>query len=849
MPNKQTRVFIALAIILFFSGSYSLIYQIAWVRFLTLLLGSTTMGITTVVASFMGGLAIGSWLASKYLIDREKPLKVYALLEFIIAVTALATPLLFDWAFSSLPAILQKFGDANFSIFILRVLFSAVIMLVPTVCMGAALPVLGKYLQEYTNLAERRITIIYGLNTLGAAAGCIASGYYLLPGIGLINTIYLTAAANALLPVVILMLPKLTGGESNNADSKKAKKQNSAEVFVFRGDPLSPGARNIILVISAIVGFIGLASELVWTRLIVLTVGGSIYAYSTILAVYLFFYGVGAALGGASLKFIAVKYTEKVFEVSRTVFFALLLLIPAATTASIFIANHLPDYFIRNFNIESTANAYGLFASQLLPAIMLMSVATLLSGIFFSYGLFMMKQCTDNPAANTSYFYTWNTVGCIAGTISAAFLLIPYLGLDNTLRVTSTLLIAAGLISAYAINYKKIKAFIVTGLACSALVWFVIPGIDRVAVTAGAGINTPRIKGNPDVLKFGVGKIYEKEMEMIYYRDGFTATITTSRNRYTGELSVKTNGKGDGSSFSDMPTQKLLGHFPAFFHPDPIDVCVIGYGTGTTVGSVALHPGIKVDAIEIEPAIIEAADYLNKFNNDPLGRKNVTLHLTDGRLHLQRSMGKYDMITSEPSNPWLAGVSDLFTVEFYKLAYNALNSEGVFGQWIHMHHLKPEALKLVFRSFQEVFPDAYMLAVEPGYDLMLIGCKGSYRPSLDDIKRRIANPDIAADVAAQPVNIRSAYELFSRLIFGPAQIRSFAGEGPVNTDVLPILSYMAPLSLFDNNANIVNTQNIIRHWASNIGILGWDLDEEEMKTAKTTQEEYLRNSFLKTVLR
>jgi hypothetical protein len=133
---------------------------------------------------------------------------------------------------------------------------------------------------------------------------------------------------------------------------------------------------------------------------------------------------------------------------------------------------------------------------------------------------------------------------------------------------------------------------------------------------------------------------------------------------------------------------------------------------------------------------------------------------------------------------------------------------------------------------------------EPGYDLMLVGCKGSYRPTLEDIKRRMTVREIAADVAAEPVNIKSAYELFSRLIFGPAQVKNFAGEGSLNTDVMPILSYIAPLSLYDNNSNIVNTQNLIRHWASNISILGWDLDEEEMKIVKSTQENYLRKNFL-----
>jgi len=162
-----------------------------------------------------------------------------------------------------------------------------------------------------------------------------------------------------------------------------------------------------------------------------------------------------------------------------------------------------------------------------------------------------------------------------------------------------------------------------------------------------------------------------------------------------------------------------------------------------------------------------------------------------------------------------------------------------------MYSLKPEALQLVFRSFQEVFPETYMVFVDPGSDLLLMGVKGSYRPVLADIKKRISLPEIAADIEAQPVNIRSAYELFSRLVFGPEQTRGFAGKGPVNTDIMPILSYMAPLSLFDRQSFMLNKNNIIKHWASNISILGWNQNEEEVKMLKETQEQYLRDNFLK----
>ena len=798
------------------------------------------MGITTVVASFMSGLAIGSWLASRYLITKEKPLKVYALLELIIAITAAISPLSFNWAFASLPTILQNFGEANISIFVIRIIFSAVIMLIPTIAMGAALPVLGKYLQQYTKLAERRITIIYGLNTIGACIGSLLSGYLLLRVLGLINTIYVTAGANALLPIAILFLPDF----SDKKTLQKGKKKKSLEdKYFIQGKSLSPGARNVILIISAIVGFIGLASELVWTRMIVLTVGGSIYAFSTILSVYLLFYGIGATIGGFSLKFIAARFGEKAYDVSRSIFFILLLLISLATTATIAVVNFLPDYYIHNFNIDISSSAYGLLVNQLFPAIMLMSPATLLSGIFFSYGLFMMKQCSDNPAANTSFFYTWNTVGGIAGSVAAAFLLIPYLGLDHTLRVTSTLLILVGLISAFLMKMKKIRLILISASVSLLIIWFVVPAIDKVAITSGSGIYTNWYQKRLYKIKQGLGKFMVGYYDQIYYRDGFTATIIAQRKKDDGEISISTNGKGDGSSFSDMQTQKLSGHFPALFHPDPKNACVIGFGTGTTVGSVAMHPGIKVDAIEIEPAVIEAAEFMKKYNNDPLSRKNVKLHLTDGRLHLQRNIGKYDLIISEPSNPWIAGVSDLFTVDFYRLAKNALTSDGVLGQWIQMYNLKPEALQLVFRSFQEVFPQVYVVILTPDYDLMMIGCKASYKPTLEDIKKRISKSDIAADIAAKPVSVNDAYELFSRLVLGPEQIRRYAGTGSINSDILPVLSYMAPLSLLDSRAQVVNMGRIRKYVVPNIDIMGWNHNEEEMKKLKKTQIKYLQEIF------
>ena len=841
--NKQNRIFAFLALILFLSGSFSLIYQIAWVRFLTLLLGSTTLGITTVVSTFMGGLALGSWLASKYLITKDKPLKIYALLELMIALTAFITPLFFRLQFNLLPDLLQRIGEANLSIVILRIIFSAIIMLFPTICMGAALPVLGKYLQKYSMLAERRITVIYGLNTIGACVGCLVSGYFLLRQAGMFNTVYFAAAANALLPLAILYINNLSENTAGqNASLKGNAKVKQQKKPVSLGRSLDPGSRNMILILGGLVGFAGLSSELIWVRLIVLTVGGSVYAYSTILAVYLFFYGAGTALGGVSLKMISRSKGEKTFEISRTVYFSLLMLIPLAIASSLAVANYLPDFYIRNFSIERSSTVFGILINQLFPAILLMSFPTFLLGVFFSYGLFMMKQCSDDPARNTSFLYTWDTVGAILGSIAAAFILIPYLGIDTSLRTTGTVLILSGVLFSFLMKIKQLMIIQISGAFLILIIWFGIPNLNQLLITHGSGIYTPFLQENEAVKKYGLAKVLEKDLitRLIFYRDGFTSTITVTHDTMINQLSISTNGKPDGSSYGDMPTQKLSGHFPMLFHRDPRYVCVIGYGTGTTVGSVALHPNTKVEAVEIEPAMIEGSRLFDEFNNNPLEKDNVVLHITDGRLFLQRNRGKYDVIISEPSNPWLSGVSDLFTVDFYRLAHSALKADGVYAQWIQMYSINPEALQLVLRSFQHVFPEAYMVVPNPAGDLLLIGCKGDYRPELEDIKRRISKPDIAADILKPPVNIESVYQLFARLVFGPEQIRSFAGEGPLNTDVRPILSYMAPLSMFDYDALYENMRKISTNVLFNVMIMGWELEEDEYMMFLEAQREFFR---------
>jgi spermidine synthase len=291
-------------------------------------------------------------------------------------------------------------------------------------------------------------------------------------------------------------------------------------------------------------------------------------------------------------------------------------------------------------------------------------------------------------------------------------------------------------------------------------------------------------------------KDLESKEELLYYRDGLTATVTVTRERKKSEpnLLIATNGKYDGSSGYDLSTQRLSAHLPLLLHPSPRDVCIVGMGTGCTAGSAALYPQVeRITVAEIEDAMVEGSRHFASVNHDVHKNPKVRIEVTDGRLWLRLRPGAYDVAISEPSSCWLAGASDLFTSEFWRLGRRALKPGGIFLQWIQLYGMSPENFQIVVRTFQDVFPNSYLCSsslVES--DVLMVGSMEPLVLDAEQIAARMRPPRIRDDLAVDEVSIFSAVDLLARIRLGPKEVRPLGGTGPLNTDELPRVAYTAP---------------------------------------------------------
>jgi spermidine synthase len=430
-------------------------------------------------------------------------------------------------------------------------------------------------------------------------------------------------------------------------------------------------------------------------------------------------------------------------------------------------------------------------------------------GTLFPAATYAAVRHDASAGARVSLLYAAGTLGAIAGGLAGGFVLMPAAGLPGSVLVIAFLEVSASTLALRGSGRAWTAACSATAIA--------------VLVLAGAAARTWR----PHLMTAGVFQYAQtyrhvpahrlearlaRSEELLFYRDGLTATVTVTRDRQSPnrDLYVSTNGKIDGSSHSDMPTQRLSAHLPLVLHPDPRDVCVIGLGTGCTAGSASLHPLRSLKVVEIEAAMVEAARFFASDNHGLLANPRVAVNVTDGRLFLRTRPADFDVVISEPSNPWLAGASDLFTREFFALGARALRPNGIFCQWVQLYGLAPENLRMLVRTFVSVFPHTVVATTIADTDILLIGSREPVTVDLARIAARMTQTDIAGDLADPRVGIDSPLQLVSRLRMGPMETRAFAGEGLLHTDDRPLIAYRAPRDLYRWTRHL-NSALIARH--------------------------------------
>jgi spermidine synthase len=687
-----------LYLLFFLSGISGLMYEVVWVRMLTRILGSTVYATSTVLAAFMAGLALGSWLAGRH-VDRVRlPLALYAALELGIGLSALTTLTLTDWMLPLYRVIYDFAGGARAWLTVGQVLIALLVLLLPTALMGATLPTLCAHGTRQHLAFSRCVGLLYALNTLGAVVGILASGFILLGAVGETMTLTIGVVLNVLVALMAAWLSRVTARiEAPISVTAGASDQTPA---------LYPaGCRRMVVAAFALSGFVSLASEVVWSRMLLLYQGTSIYSFSSMLAVVLAGIGLGSFAGGC----LVPRWRDPLRQLAR-----LQLAVGLATV----IALHL---FPR------------LGPGLIWPALVLLGPLGLLWGLSFPVGAACYTNAEAGAGRNIGLLYAWNTIGCIAGSLSAGFILVPLLGSSRALACLAVISIVMGLLllclHPHGLRQRRAPEWGLLG-ACVLL----LP-----------------LLGDPYFMALERRMLgtYPGGVDVHSHTEDAAAAVTVfsqaGGNSFAKQLWI--NGVGMTCL---APVTKLMAHLPIALADQPRDVLVICVGMGTSVRSAAMHEGVRVRAVDLFPTVPRAFGYFHPDVPDLLHSANVEVVVDDGRNYLLMQRQKFDVITLDPPPPLdAAGTVNLYSRDFFALCRDRLQPGGVLCVWIPPD--RESENKMLFQSFLDVFEHTQVWSGPwPHTGFLMIG---TLRPlSMAGVPARIrqlySSPKVAADLRA-----------------------------------------------------------------------------------------------------
>lgn len=817
------------------SGSTALIYQVAWVRHMTLIFGSTAFAVSTVLTAFMAGLALGSYLLGRWIDRRGSPLLTYAALETIIGLYALFVPLLFG----ALAVIYQWVWDhfaPNYYLFSLwRFALAFLVLLIPTTCMGGTLPILAKFYALLPNSQlSLSVSTLYAVNTLGAVLGTALSGFWLIPALGLSSAVLTASLINFLLAGLMALAVVLTAKRLKEflLRPQRVVAPLSGATYASPLLPARPLARYILLSF-ALTGFAALVLEVAWTRVLSLVLGPSVYAFSVMLATFL----VGLAVGAFAFSRLIEAFKLDGLKTLGWLQF----LSGLATFLTLLLFEQLPFLFATIFHRwVASQSPEVLFVLQFLLAFLVMYLPTFFMGGIFPAVVQIFAAERGAAGRTIGRIYAANTVGAILGSFSAGFLLIPTVGIQNTVLLTIFIYLGLSLVTALLARRGEARERWPVGLMVIALpvaamlaVAFFAPDWNRLVMSSGMFQYAPRLKPPQAPEGYIPGRAdferYVQRLEILFYKEGYSGTITVAKEKTVpaqplGEQMVESvllinNGKIDASSYSDMPTQIFSGHVGLMLHPDPKEVLVIGLASGTTAGSALRYPIERLTTVEIEQAVVAASHQFDFVNHRPLEDPRATLIVNDGRNYLSVTAKEYDVIVSEPSNPWMSGPSNLFTQDFFRIARKKLKDDGIFVQWVQMYSMSPDNMRALIATVRSVFPYIYLFNTLVGADLLLVASGHPVPLDVQQLKQRLEWEAVRQDLAR--IHIASVTDFLAYFRLGPDEVHQLAQGTPLNTDDNALIEFAAPKDLYRltgamNNRMIAQATKGIASYLTNL---------------------------------
>jgi spermidine synthase len=768
---------LTISLCFFLSGVAGLIYQVAWTKSLGLIFGHTVYAVATVLAAFMAGLAAGSALLGRWGGRHTRPVAIYGWIEILIAATG-ALSLLGLEAVRALYLIAYgHVAGSAATLLAVRFTGAALVLFLPTFLMGSTLPILTSGISRKSGNLGARLSRLYWVNTAGAVAGSLLAGFFLLPSIGLRHTVLLAAALNLLAGLIALAI-----GDTDASSAVPAPVDASS---AYETHSYASHAPLYLLICFGVIGATAMSYEIAWSRLLSTTLGSSTYAFTIMLATFL----LGIALGSRLFE----MWTSRGRKISLRTLSTTQTLTGLAAILFLLLFQWLP--VVPWTLVTATGRSFGgLLFAQFATAALAMLPAAIVFGFNFPVVTVLIAGGTGENKSDSALVgraLASNTLGAILGAIAAGFWLVPRLGSFRLVAATA----AVNLLVAFYVQASHPRRHLMALAANATLALIVV-------VTGWSGLLY-----DPAIANFSIvnhPELYPPHLhvdeiahltDLVFTEDGLNATIEVARAE--NSLLLRTNGKTDAST-KDTHTQLMLGHLGAIFHPAPRKVLIIGFASGMTASAVARYPEIEqIDCLEIEPAMLHAAPYLGSLNRGVLNDPRLHIILDDARNFLFTTKNHYDLIISEPSNPWIAGVATLFTAEFYRQVHSRLSPGGMFVQWMQAYSIFPQDIRMILGTMIPNFSQVTLWRGTRG-DYLLLAQSDTAPLNFNRLHKLWSEPGLQSDYSE--LGLLQPEGLLAYLELEDSSLRPLAAHASQNTDDLTRLEYRAPLAIYAADA-------------------------------------------------
>jgi spermidine synthase len=812
-------------IMFFLSGAAALVYQVAWVRSLTLIFGGSHFAVTVVLSIFMAGLAIGGYIIGRYVDRVEKSLRLYGLLEIGIAIFALAFMGLMKLYPSIYVHLAQWREDSPLYLLFIRVLFSAAALIVPTTLMGGTLPVLSKFVSRQPKNLRNHLPFLYGLNTLGAVLGAATAGFFLLRLYSVSATLYMAIFANLSIGLAsILLQGKITHVRIPDASKAEKRELSMATPQVsLQGDLKSLFPFRLVLLGIGISGFCALGYEVLWTRILTVVVGASVYSFTTMLIAFL----TGIALGSGAYGLWSRIFRGKDKGPRRSIllFGVVEIIIGVSALLVTLYIRDLPVNIMRLHQYFQGIGV-GLFGARLWSsfslAFLYMVVPAFFMGLAFPLAGKVYAEHKEMVGGAVGEVLAYNTLGAILGSVVSGFFMIHLFGIERSLQMLTLLNIGLGFLVLFSPKDIKALDWSICGLTLAALLFL---ALNQNALRIWdkkyfAVFESNRVEAltTPERIKEALDNT-----DVLYYAEG-TESIVSSIKTEGGEQSFLTNGRTEASShLQAQQCQFTLGHLPMLLHKNPKRVLVVGLGSGMTLGATCIHPTVeRLILAELEPKVVGVARTFESYNHHVLESPKLKVVFNDGRNFLMTTKEKFDVITADPIHPWFRGAGYLYTAEYFKLVSDHLLPRGIACQWLPLYELTPDDLKSVVITFRQNF--RYTMMWLTHYDAEIAGSNSPIIIDEKDLDRRFAQPKISEDL--NRVMMGNVTDFLSYFVMGNEGMERFGKGGIINTDDNLFLEFSAPFSIGRGSTTETNVNSIVKQRESLLPYLAVPADPQ-----------------------